>query len=235
MTIDSLAVVGAAGGVGTTRSTMECATLLASEGHDIAVLDAAYATQGLSDRTPGRIDPDMTAVCIEDRPLEEGLVDRDIEGAGRLAVCPANTPFERLARAKTADAAEIFERKLEEAARSFDHVLVDTPPIAANQSVAAATSAEAVAIVCDAPRAEDAVPRTRDRLADIGVDTSTTVVTRAEQHPDADVTIPTLDAESPAVTKDPETRSVVAAVLETTVGVTIAPEDEGGLREQLPI
>ncbi|WP_178918301.1 AAA family ATPase [Natronomonas gomsonensis] len=235
MTTDTLAFVGAAGGVGTTRLTLECGTLLAGEGHDVAILDAAYATQGLADRTPGRIDPDMTALCLEEPPLETALVDRDIEGAGRLAACPARAPFERLARAKTPEAAEAFERKVDEATRSFDHVLLDTPPVGANQAIAAATTADAVAVVCDAARTEDAVPRMWDRLADIGVDDSTTVVTRTKDHPDAAATVPTFDAEYPAVTVDVEARSAIAAVLEETVGVDIEIDDGDGLRERLPI
>ena len=130
------ALVGAAGGVGTTRLTLECASLLAADGRDVAVLDAAYGTQGLADHTPGRIDPDVTALCLDDVPLAEGLVDLDVDGAGRLAVCPARAPFERLARAKAPEAAKGFEDRITEAARAFDAVLVDTPPVAANQAVA---------------------------------------------------------------------------------------------------
>ena len=75
---DTLALVGAAGGAGTTRLALESATLLAREGRDVALLDAAYATQGLADHTPGRIDPDMTALCVDDHRLETGLVDLPI-------------------------------------------------------------------------------------------------------------------------------------------------------------
>lgn len=235
MTTDTFAFVGAAGGVGTTRLTLECATLLAGEGRDVAILDAAYATQGLADETPGRIDPDMTAVCLDESPLETALIDRDIEGGGRLAVCPAHAPFERLARAKAPEAAETFERKIGEAARSFDHVLLDTPPVGANQAVAAATAADAVGVVCDASRVEDAVPRMWDRLADIGVDDATTIVTKTERHPDADATVPTFDAEYPVVATDDDARSEVATVLEKTVGVDIEVEEEEGLRKRLPV
>ena len=164
---DSLALVGAAGGVGTTRLTLEAGTLLARDGRDVAVLDAAYATQGLADLTPGRLEPDMTALCLDDTPLETALRDRSLDGAGRLAVCPARAPFERLARAKTPEAAEAFEDRIAEAARAFDHVLVDVPPVAANQAVAAVSAADAVAVVADAARADDAVPRARDRVGTV--------------------------------------------------------------------
>ncbi|WP_336134871.1 ParA family protein [Natronomonas amylolytica] len=234
MTSDTLALVGAAGGAGTTRLTLECATLLARDGRDVAVLDAAYATQGLADYTPGRIDPDMTTACVDDVPIRDALVDRDIEAAGRLAVCPARAPFERLARAKTPEAAEAFERRVAEATRAFDHILVDTPPIAANQAVAAVNVADRVAIVCDDGRAADALPRLRDRLEDVGAPADATVVTRTTDHPDADATVPDFDASTPAVTTNETAREAVAEVLETALGVDIERDETDGLRESLP-
>lgn len=232
------AFVGAVGGAGTTRLTLECATLLAREGHDVAILDAAYATQGLADRTPGEITPDATALCLGGEPLAEGLVDRDVEGAGRLAVCPARAPFERLARAKRPEAAERFGDLLDEARRAFEFVLVDTPPIASNPAVAAVTSADRTAVVCDAARAESAVPRTEDRLTDVGVDANTTtVVTRTDDHPDADVSVPTFESPRPAFETDAESHAALADVLAATLDVEIAREnDDGeGLRSRMPL
>jgi len=231
---DTLAFVGAAGGVGTTRLALESATLLAREGRDVALLDAAYATQGLADHTPGRIDPDMTALCIEDHALETGLVDRTLEAGGRLAVCPARAPFERLARAKTPAAAESFGDHIEAAARAFDHVLVDVPPVAANQAVAAVTAVDATAVVADADRVGDAAPRTRDRLVDVGVDPTTTVVTRTDSHPEAGATLPTLEADAPAVATSATARDHVADVLATVLDLQVSTDDEGGLSRTLP-
>lgn len=233
MTSDSLALVGAAGGTGTTRLTLECATLLARDGRDVAVLDAAYGTQGLADHTTGRIEPDMTSACLEDVPIRDALVDRDIEAAGRLAVCPARAPFERLARAKTPEAAEAFERRLDEATRVVDHVIVDTPPVAANQAVAAVNAADRVAVVCDAGRAADAVPRMRDRLEDVDTPADTTVVTRTTDHPDADATVPDFEADLPAVMAGSTAREAIAEVVETAMSVTVEPDESGGLRETL--
>ena len=235
MGYDSLALVGAAGGAGVTRLTLECATLLSHDGRDVAVLDAAYATQGLADHTPGRIDPDMTVLCLEDRPLEAGLLDRRLEAAGRLAVCPARAPFERLARAKTPEAAEAFEDRIAEAERAFDHVLLDVPPVAANQAVAAVSAADAVAVVADAARARDALPRARDRLVDVGVDPTATVVTRTDGHPDADAVVPALEAETPAVETQTEARAVVDDVLAAAMDVSVEDEESGGLRERFPL
>lgn len=235
MVTETCAFVGAAGGAGTTRMTLECATLLAVEGRDVAVLDAAYATQGLADRTPGRVDPDMTELCLDDAPLADGLVDLDVEGAGRLAVCPARAPFERFARAKTPEAAEAFGDRVAEATRAFDHVVVDTPPVATNQAVAAVTSVDRIAMVCDDGRAAPAVPRTVDRLADVGAPEPLTIVTRTDDHPDADVAVPTLEAEWPAVHETDAVHDAVARVVEATVGVEIEREDDEGIRSKLPV
>ena len=235
MVEETCAFVGAAGGAGTTRLTLECAALLAGEGRDVAVLDAAYGTQGLADRTPGRVDPDVTELCLGDAPLADGLVDLDVDGAGRLAACPARAPFERLARAKTPGAAEAFADRVAEAARAFDHVLVDTPPVAANQAVAAVTGVDRVAMVCDADRAASAVPRMGDRLADIGAPEPVVVVTRTDDHPDADVAVPTLEDSWTAAEVSEPARDAVAEVLEATVGVEIEREHDGGLRSRLPV
>jgi septum site-determining protein MinD len=230
---DRLALVGAAGGAGTTRLALESATLLAREGRDVALLDAAYATQGLADHTPGRIDPDMTALCVDDHRLETGLVDRTLEGAGRLAVCPARAPFERVARAKTPEAAETFADHVAAAARSFDHVLLDVPPVAANQSVAAVTAVEAAALVADAPRAGDALPRARDRLLDVDVEPTATVVTGTDSTREADVTLPPLEADPPAVETSADARAAVADVLAAALDLEVAAGDDSGLREKL--
>lgn len=117
----------------------------------------------------GRIDPDVTACCLEDRPLEAGLADPFFDSSGRVALCPAFAPFERVARAKTPEAAQGFERLVETVAGEFDQVLVDTPPVAANQSVAAVTGADRrVLVTPDTRRGADALPRMADRLDDVG-------------------------------------------------------------------
>jgi len=230
---ESCALVGAAGGVGTTRLSLECAAAVAGAGRDIAVLDAAYGTQGLADHVPGRIDPDMTALCVDDAPLGDGLVDLDVAGAGRLSVCPVRAPFERLARAKAPTAAEAFADRIAEATRAFDAVLVDVPPVAANQAVAAVTAADRVAVVCDAERAAAALPRARDRLADVGADHSLAVVTGTDQHPDADVAVPTFESDWPAVSASADAHDTVAAVVEEALGADLPREGDDGLLSSL--
>jgi MinD-like ATPase involved in chromosome partitioning or flagellar assembly len=215
MTHSTVTLVGATGGAGATRLAVELGATLARDGREVAVLDAAFATEGLARHLSGRIDPDVTELLADDRPLADGLREHPATAdlAGRLELCPARGPFERLARAKTADAARRFEELLAEAAETFDHVLVDAPPVAANQAVAAVTSAERVAVVAPASeRGVDAVQRTRGRVADVGASVDAVVGNRADtDHPlrSADAAVPVSDATTvedvPASAPDPET------------------------------
>lgn len=170
MTVATLALVGATGGAGTTRLTVELGATLARAGRDVALLDAAFATQGLAAHVPGRIDPDVTALLTDaaDADLSAGLVAHPAEMPGHLVVCPAHAPFERLARAKTPEAAERFEELIATAADRFDHVILDVPPVAANQAVAAVSAADRVGLVVPAsPHGLDHLPAIRDRLRDL--------------------------------------------------------------------
>lgn len=234
----TLALVGAAGGVGTTRLTLEIGATLARGGRDVAVLDTAYATQGLGDHCPGRIDPDITAQATEDDPLT--LFDHPAteDLTGRLALCPARAPFARIARAKTPEAAQRLEGLVGEAADRFDHVLVDTPPVAANQAVAAVTCADRVALVTPATRrGADALPRMADRLVDVGAPADLEIANRVgESNPvdRADVTVPESDANDPGdvpacVTPDEAFAPAVAAVTEAAFETDLDLEfPEGG-------
>jgi cellulose biosynthesis protein BcsQ len=236
---ETAAFVGATGGAGTTRLTVELGALLANDGRDVVVLDAAFATQGLADYLPGRIDPDLTALLTDERdtPLSTGLVDVPLDDvAGRLACCPAVAPFERLARAKSPAAARAFESRIDAAADAFDHVLVDTPPVAANQSVAAVTAASRTAVVAPATtRGRDAVQRIAGRLDDLDVEVDAVVATRDDLSV-ADATLPETD---PAVTAAPTClteRSVAAAVADVAavaLGVDPATGDGRGLLDSV--
>ncbi|MFB6083998.1 MAG: ParA family protein [Halorientalis sp.] len=222
----TLALAGAVGGAGTTRTTVEFGATLARAGRDVALLDAAFATQGLAAHVPGRIDPDVTAICTGTGGLGEGLVDLPIDAPGRLAACPARAPFERLARAKTPEAARRFEDLLDSAAARFDHVLVDTPPVAANQAVAAVSGADRVALVVPATeRGLDRLPTMRDRLHDLGEPVDAVIGTRAdpsEAVDPADATIPESDVRAVAdlpVAADPDAEfaPAVATAVETVL------------------
>jgi cellulose biosynthesis protein BcsQ len=231
MSDDVCALVGATGGAGTTRLALEFGATLAGDGRSVLVVDAAYATQGLVTACPERVDPDLTRVVTDDRPLAAATYDREVS-AGRLALAPARAPFERLSRAKTSECARRLAGCIGEAAREFDHVLVDVPPVAANQAVAAVTAADRVALVVpDTQRGLDALPRTLDRLADVDAGVDAVVTNRADGDPqvkDADAAVPTNEttalASAPVCPGEGEFETAVAAAVATTVGAEVAPE-----------
>jgi septum site-determining protein MinD len=242
--VRTLALVGATGGAGTTRLTVEFGATLARDGRDVALFDAAFGTQGLAAHVPGRLDPDLTALVTDasDEPLDAGLVDHPAAVDGRLTVCPARAPFERLARAQTTAAAERFEERLATARERFDHVLVDTPPVAANQAVAAATAADRVGLVVPATtHGADHLPRQRDRLHDIGTPATVVVANRAGEDPavdGADATVPESEATAvPALPAclDPDTEfaPAVAAAVETAFQTSLDLSfPEGGVLDR---
>ncbi|WP_255151100.1 ParA family protein [Halorarius halobius] len=232
---DITAFVGAAGGVGTTRLTLEAAATLSRDGESVAVLDAAYATQGLADHLEGRIDPDVTALVTEDRPLSEGLHELSVATDGRVACAPARAPFARLARAKSPDAAQRFERLAEAAAAGHDAVLLDVPPVAANQSVAAVNVADRTAVVAPGtPRGRDLLARTRDRLADVDGDVDAAVATRSDGVDWADAAVPESGTTAPGAVPvcdeaDGGFAAGVAAATAAATGRDLDVEFGGGL------
>jgi cellulose biosynthesis protein BcsQ len=215
---ETAALVGATGGAGTTRLTVELGALLANDGRDVVVFDAAFATQGLADYLSGRIDPDLTALLTDERdaPLSAGLVDVPLDAAsGRLACCPAVAPFERLARAKSPAAAQALEARIAAATDTFDHVLVDTPPVAANQSVAAVNAVSRIVLVAPATtRGRDAVQRMTGRLEDLDADGDAVdgVVTTRGELPVSDAAVSDTVADVTAAPTCLEERSTAADV-----------------------
>ncbi|WP_410765916.1 AAA family ATPase [Haloferax sp. DFSO60] len=230
----TLALVGTTGGAGTTRLAVELASALAADGRGVAILDASFATHGLSDYVSGTLSPDITQLVTDevDEPLSSGLVNLDIDAAGRVAVCPAAAPFERLARAMTPDAAQAFEGRISDAANRFDHVIVDTPPIASNPAVAAATTCERVALVAPASvRGADAVSRVRARVADVGASVDAVVSTFGALD-DADVVIPESEyaavTEAPAANEDDELAAGVVAAASVLLDIELSAITESG-------
>jgi cellulose biosynthesis protein BcsQ len=229
---DAVALVGTTGGAGTTRLTVELGALLANDGRDVAVFDAAFATQGLSDYLPGRLEPDLTALLTDERDaaLSDGLVEFPLDGAaGRLACCPAVAPFERLARAKSPAAARALESRIATATDAFDHVLVDTPPVAANQSVAAVNAAARTVVVTPATtRGRDAVQRMTGRLDDLDVGVDAVVATRGDLSV-ADAAVPETESEVTAAPTCLTDRSVATAVADVArLAVDVDPSTADG-------
>lgn len=235
------ALVGVCGGAGTTRLTIEAAATLARAGRSVAVLDVAVGTQGLAGYVPGRIDPDLTRLLTEEDPaLDDALVTLDLDVPGRVAVAPVRAPFERLARAQTAGAARILSDLLTTASGRFDRVLVDVPPVDTNLAVAAATTADRVALVAPpGARGESGVQRVRDRLADVGAPAPTVVVDEGVTGQDdgggvdADAVVPASDVRAPegipaVVDPDATFAPAVAAATEVVTGVALDLSFPGG-------
>jgi len=242
MSDDVCALVGAVGGAGTTRLALEFGATLAGDGRSVVVVDAAYATQGLVTTFTDPVDPDVTRAVTDDRPLATATYDLDVP-TGRLALAPARAPFERLSRAKTSECARRLAGRIGEAAHEYDHVLVDVPPVATNQAVAAVTAADRVGLVVpDTQRGADALPRTLDRLADVDARVDTIVANRANGAPevgDADAAVPesetTALSSAPVCPGDGEFEAAVAAAVATTVGADVEPErQESSLTDYLP-
>lgn len=192
MAATSLALVGATGGAGTTRTAVELAAMGARDGRSVAVVDAAYATQGLSEYVSDRITTDVTGLVTDDRDESLASATHEVGDAlpGTVALVPARAPFERLARAKTAEAARALGDRIEEAATAYDHVVVDTPPVASNQAVAAVMETDRVAGVLPASRhGRDALQRLRGRIEDVGGDLHLSVATGGDVPP-ADAALP---------------------------------------------
>lgn len=216
MKATTLALVGATGGAGTTRTAVELAAIGARDGSEVAVVDAAFTTQGLSEYVSGRIDPDLTTLLTDEPETSLSTAAHPIAGSeaarsegvgktagdaaeltlpGRVDAVPARAPFERLARAKTAEAARTLERRIDEAATAYDAVLVDAPPVASNEAVAAVTTVDRVGAVRPAtPHGRDALQRLHGRVADVGAGVDATIAVRRgtdpAETPDADVALP---------------------------------------------
>lgn len=237
----TVAVVGACGGAGATRITVEAAGSLARAGRDVAVLDVATGTQGLAGAVQGHVDPDLTtALLADDGGVDEALVDIPLETPGTLAVAPTRAPFERVARAQTADAARSLTDAVAALEARFDHVLLDAPPVTTNLAVAAVTEADRVASVAPpGQRGADAVQRVRGRLADVGAPSPTVVVNEGiaggGEGLQGDLRLPEGDvrelARTPTVV-DPDATfaPAVARVVEAVAGVDLdLAFPEGGL------
>lgn len=237
----TLAMVGAAGGAGTTRTAVEMAATLGRADRSVVVLDAAFGTQGLSTYVSGRITDDMTGVAVGESALEAALYDADYDVPGRVAFCPAHTPFERLARAKTPEAARAVETVVADAADRFDHVLLDVPPVAANQAVAALTTADRRALVAPATqRGVDLLPRQRGRLRDLDAPADAVVATQTDAADavsvdDADHELPAGDPVGPtALDPDAPLAPAVAAAVEDLLDVDLGLDfEDPGLFDRL--
>jgi septum site-determining protein MinD len=204
VTVSTGALIGAAGGVGTTRLCLEVGAALAADGRDTVLIDAALDTQGLAAHVSGRIEPDLTAVITGEGSLSEALRSYPVETAGSLQLCPVHAPYTRIAAGKAPTAAERLGEVVTEATSMAEHVLVDVPPLASNTAVAGAGAADRRAIVTPATiRGRDALSRTQGSLADLGLTADLIVANRSVEGAlaDADQSVP--DSEVTDVPEEP--------------------------------
>lgn len=241
MTHSTLALVGVAGGVGTTRTAVEMAATLGRADRSVAVVDTAFATQGLATYVEGRLTDDVTAVAVGDATIRDALYDADYDVPGRVAFAPAHAPFERLARAKTPEAARRVETAVADAADRFDYILLDVPPVAANQSVAALTTADTRALVVPATgRGRDLLPRQRGRVRDLDAPADAVLATRTDADgvtaiADADYGIPDGGPAAPtALDPGSDLAPAVAAAVEGLLDVDLELTfEEAGMLDRL--
>jgi MinD-like ATPase involved in chromosome partitioning or flagellar assembly len=235
------ALVGAAGGAGATRLTVEVAAVLGAEGHRVAAFDAAFATQGMSDYVEGRIDPDVTDLVTEEGVTPAAaMVELDGVGPGAVHLCPARATFGGLARASAPEAARRFEAAVAEARDAFEVVLVDVPPVASNPAVSAVTAADRVGVVAPpGERGADAVQRTRDRLAGVGAPADLVVANRGDPDPlSPDVVVPEGPTGVRAAPAAPDGEGEFAAGVADLAGALVGREpspstDPGGILDGL--
>jgi MinD-like ATPase involved in chromosome partitioning or flagellar assembly len=186
----------------------------------------------------------VTALCTDaaEKPVEAGLYDAHLDAPGRVAYCPAFAPFERVARAKTPEAASRFAERVAEAGEAFDHVLLDVPPVAANQSLGAVDVADRVAVVTpDTARGANALPRMVARLRDVDSPATVEIANRGDgsEIERAMVTVPegpTGAAAAPAVLRNGAftvgVGRAVQDVLDVELSVNLADMRPPGLRER---
>ncbi len=179
-TTTTAALVGAVGGAGTTRLAVEVGAVLARDGRQVGLFDAAFGSQGMIEYVDGRVGTDVTDLVTDpDVDPDAAMTRHDTGGSGALFLYPARAPFADIARANTTEAAQRLETVVADAGQAFDHVLLDVPPVASNPGVAAVTTAERVAVVAPpTDRGVDAVQRMRGRLVDVGASANLAVANR---------------------------------------------------------
>ncbi len=193
---ETAALVGATGGAGTTRVCVELAATLARDGADVALVDAALATQGLEQYVPGHVERDLTALlrASDPDPTDCGA-DLPVEADGSVRAWPAYAAFEGIARAEAPTAARRLAAVLAAVGADADHVLLDVAPPASNTAVAAVTAADRVGVLAPASdRGSDALQRLRGRIDDVGAAVDCTL---ANERPGAEGSVPGADATIP--------------------------------------
>ncbi|MFC7059336.1 ParA family protein [Halovenus salina] len=230
-----VAVVGTAGGVGTTRLTVECGATLARTGRDVALVDADFSTQGLRSYVDADVEADVTALLTEEASLGDVLYDisTDTEEGWSLR---RHEPRSNGCAGTDSGRGTAAERQLAASSLSHDVVLVDTPPLTGNHAVAAVNAAERVALVAgDTPRGRDGLALLRGRLQDIGASGDVVLRNRATGHlsegigiPESDETTATNAPSCP--TPDSDFAPAVADAVEAMLDISLDLDFPAGSR-----
>lgn len=195
------AFVGATGGAGTTRLTIECATLCAASGADVAVLDLAIDTQGIASYTDAALDPELTAVLTEDAPIDQAMVTLSTSTTGTVSLCPSRASVVQIAAAKTEDAADQLMPVIDQLSTEYDWLLLDIPPAVHNLALAGLQAADSRLVVTPATQCgADALRRMEGRFRDLDCDLSGVIATfdeTASPVQRADTTIPAFEVTAP--------------------------------------
>ncbi|QZA89392.1 AAA family ATPase [Salinarchaeum sp. IM2453] len=176
--METAAFTGVVGGVGTTRVAIETAGVLAAQGHAAAVLDVNFSTQGLAGYVDAPLEADMMDALIDPSCTKEGICTIEKPVDGKLGVIPAFGPLSKIAEASKTEHAQQLDAVIEQMPPEYDFIIIDTPPVATNPSLAGITAADdIVAITQDTQRGIDGLRRMHERLSDIDVDVDKQIIT----------------------------------------------------------
>lgn len=194
----TVAFVGAAGGVGTTRLTVECGATLARTGRNVGIFDSAFHTQGLRDYPDSTGTRDATALATGEATLAETLAMCTPSLSGELALCPATATTNQLTQATSPDAAERFATTIAGASLSRDAVFIDVSPTITPVSRAMLKIADLIVLVTtETPRGARALSRHQQRLRELGHPADCVLFNHADESPPDAIAVPTSTQSDP--------------------------------------
>lgn len=197
-----LALVGAAGGAGTTRLAVETAGRITARGETAVLVDTDFATQGLAEYVPGQFPTDIVGALCDQRPIETVTSPLSVDHTPPPQAAPSFAGLSRVATALETDAAAHLSEELSALTDTYEHVLVDTPMPVTNPAIAAVAAADTVGVVFPrSVRGIESLHRTAGFLNDIdvaaGVQLSNACRQPSPPEDPADIAVPELDRVPP--------------------------------------
>jgi polysaccharide biosynthesis transport protein len=156
-----LVVTSALPGEGKTMTAANCATVLAQQGSKVLLVDADLRRSSLHRGLGVRREPGLGDVLRACCAPEDAAVE--VEDTPRLSVVSSGRSVEYPSEALASEAMAYALRRWRE---TYDHVVIDTPPVAmVTDAVVLAAQADAVVLVAKAAgTTRQALLRTRDLL-----------------------------------------------------------------------